>query len=226
MEALRVGGLTPLTTVDFPGCLAAVVFCQGCPWRCGYCHNPHLLPAKGPTVLSWAQVRDFLERRRGLLDGVVFSGGEPTSQAAIVSAVREIKAMGLRAGLHTGGAYPARLAELLPHLDWVGFDVKAAASDYQKITDVPGSGAKAMESLALLLASGVDYEVRTTVHPGLDEDRLRSLAQTLAARGVRRYAVQECRPAGGVSQILRAPLSERARAVLGGLFSSFDVRCA
>ena len=250
MEALRIGGLTPLTTVDFPGKLAAVVFCQGCPWRCGYCHNPHLLPAKGlnpvtgSTTLSWAQVREFLERRRGLLDGVVFSGGEPTSQAAIVSAVREIKAMGLRAGLHTGGAYPARLAELLPHLDWVGFDVKARADDYETITDVPGSSAKTMESLTLLLSSGVDYEVRTTVYPGLDEDGLCSLARTLAAQGVRRYAVQECRlpvrglsacdaqagtqtgPAGGVSPILHAPLSERARVVLGGLFRTFEVRAA
>ncbi|MDE2090165.1 MAG: radical SAM protein, partial [Gammaproteobacteria bacterium] len=90
MEALRVGGLTPLTTVDFPGCLAAVVFCQGCPGRCGYCHNPHLLPATSSTAARpWAQVRDFLERRRGLLDGVVYSGGEPTAQTGIVAAVHE-----------------------------------------------------------------------------------------------------------------------------------------
>ena len=226
MEALRIGGLTPLTTVDFPGKLAAVVFCQGCPWRCGYCHNPHLLPAKGSTTLSWAQVRNFLERRRGLLDGVVFSGGEPTSQSGIVAAIRETKALGFGVGLHTGGAYPARLAEVLPHLDWVGFDIKARADDYDKITDVPGSGEKVLESLVLLLASGVDHEVRTTVYPGMDEDALLSLAQTLAAQGVRRYVVQECRPAGNVSQILRVPLSERSRVVLGGLFSSFDVRCA
>ncbi|MBI3069525.1 MAG: 4Fe-4S cluster-binding domain-containing protein, partial [Betaproteobacteria bacterium] len=76
-ERLRVGGLVPLTTTDYPGRLAAVVFCQGCPWRCGYCHNPHLLPARRTAPIAWHAVRDFLERRRGLLDAVVFSGGEP-----------------------------------------------------------------------------------------------------------------------------------------------------
>lgn len=225
MEALRIGGLTPFTTVDFPGCLAAVVFCQGCPWRCGYCHNPQLLPVKGSTTISWAQVRNFLEGRRGLLDGVVFSGGEPTLQTPVVAAVREVKLMGFRTGLHTGGAYPVRLAALLPHLDWVGFDIKAHVEDYKKLTGRKGSGAKAISSLSLLLDSGINYEVRTTVYPGLDEEGLLSLAQTLAAQGVRRYAIQECRPAGVVDRTLRAPLSIWLRSRLRTLFESFLVRC-
>ena len=85
---LRVGGLTPLSTSDWPGMLAAVVFCQGCPWRCGYCHNPGLIPARGDNEIPWEDVLAFLRRRQGLLDGVVFSGGEPTAQAGLLDAMR------------------------------------------------------------------------------------------------------------------------------------------
>src|SRR5689334_15533531 len=111
---LRIGGLTPLSTTDYPGQLAAVVFCQGCPWRCSYCHNPHLLSARAKHALGWDDVAAFLSRRRGLLDAVVFSGGEPLAQAALPDAMRQTKAMGYRIGLHTGGAYPPRLVAVLP----------------------------------------------------------------------------------------------------------------
>ena len=75
---LRIGGITPLTSIDFPGRLAAVLYGQGCPWRCGYCHNPELLDATTPAAVPWPEVLAFLKSRQGLLDGVVFSGGEPT----------------------------------------------------------------------------------------------------------------------------------------------------
>ncbi len=80
-DALRVGGFVPFTSTDYPGALAAVVFCQGCPWRCGYCHNPHLIAARGDDERDFARIVDWLGTRRGLLDAVVFSGGEPTAQA-------------------------------------------------------------------------------------------------------------------------------------------------
>ncbi|HEX7972614.1 MAG TPA: anaerobic ribonucleoside-triphosphate reductase activating protein, partial [Thiobacillus sp.] len=152
---LRVGGLTPLSTTDWPGQLAAVVFCQGCPWRCGYCHNPDLIPARGANEIPWDDVLAFLHRRQGLLDGVVFSGGEPTLQAALPDAMREVRALGFRIGLHTGGAYPQRLAAVLPLVDWVGFDVKAPFADYARITGAAGSGARALAGLQQVLASGV-----------------------------------------------------------------------
>ena len=80
---LRIGGVTPFSTTDWPGRLAAVLFLQGCPWRCGYCHNPHLQPAIGPVARDYPSTLAWLEGRRGLLDAVVFSGGEPTAQAAL-----------------------------------------------------------------------------------------------------------------------------------------------
>ena len=205
IATLRVGGLTPLTSIDFPGRLAAVVYAQGCPWRCGYCHNPELLDAAAPTALDWPQVLAFLDKRRGLLDGVVFSGGEPTLQTALPAALAEVRAMGFETGLHTGGMYPERLSALLPLLDWVGLDIKGPLPHYDAITGAPGSGDKAWESLRRLLASGVAYECRTTWHAGLfSAAELLALADDLAALGVTHWALQACRAPGAAAWALSA----------------------
>jgi len=192
--ALVVGGMTPLTTIDFPGRLAAVVFCQGCPWRCRYCQNAHLLPPTSNAVLPWGGVLAFLGRRRGLLDGVVFSGGEPTLQETLPDALAAVRALGFETGLHTAGVYPERLAAVLPLLDWVGIDIKADRAGYGALTGGgTASGDRAWRSLEIVLASGVPYEVRTTVHPDLlPPDQLLALAQDLAELGVADYALQEC----------------------------------
>jgi pyruvate formate lyase activating enzyme len=147
---LRVGGLSRLSSCDWPGQLVATVFLQGCPWRCRYCHNPHLLPAPGDGEIAWREVLAFLEARRGLLDGVVFSGGEPTVQAALPAAMRTVRALGFGVGLHTGGPTPERLKAVLPLVDWVGFDVKAPFADYARITGVASSGEAARLSLTHL----------------------------------------------------------------------------
>lgn len=158
---LRVGGLTRLSAADFPGKLAAVVYCQGCAWRCGYCHNPELQPARGRREIPWADVVSFLERRRGLLDAVVFSGGEPTQQRGLAAAMREVKAMGFLVGLHTAGIVPRRLAEVLPLVDWVAMDAKAPFAEHERVTCVPGSAGRARESLELILGSGVPCALHT-----------------------------------------------------------------
>lgn len=206
--------MTPLTSIDFPGRLAAVLYCQGCPWRCSYCHNPDLLDATAPGALPWAQVLEFLRGRSGLLDGVVFSGGEPTVQAALPQALAAVRAMGFETALHTGGMYPQRLAAALPLLDWVGLDMKAPLSHYDATTGAPGSGLRARESLAILQRSAVAYECRTTWHPDLfPPEGLLQLADELAAWGVRHWVVQACRlPQSApvpVSPALLAALSAR-----------------
>lgn len=107
-EELRVAAVTPFTTIDFPGKLSAVVFVQGCPWRCGYCQNAWMQPrelAEGHE--TWQRVTALLSKRRGLLDGVVFSGGEPTVDPALPAAVRVVKERyAMAVGLHTGGGLP------------------------------------------------------------------------------------------------------------------------
>jgi pyruvate formate lyase activating enzyme len=197
MPRLRIGGLVPFTTTDYPGHLAAVVFCQGCTWRCAYCHNPHLLPAHGPEHHAWVDVRAFLEKRRGLLDAVVFSGGEPTLQGGLADAMREVKAMGFKVGLHSAGMVPDRLSRVLPLVDWVGLDVKAPRQAYPRITGVAGSGEAAFESLTRVLAAGVAYELRCTWHPDLLSDAdLAQLGLDLEALGVRCLVLQACRSEG------------------------------
>ena len=106
IEPLSVGGLTPLTTIDYPDNLSAVVFCQGCPLRCRYCHNAELLPRRGATHIAWRDILYFLRQRQGLLDAVVFSGGEPTQQRGLADAIDEVRALGFKIGLHTAGIYP------------------------------------------------------------------------------------------------------------------------
>jgi pyruvate formate lyase activating enzyme len=220
-ERLRIGGLTRWTSIDFPGRLAAVVFLQGCPWRCGYCHNPELLDATREGELSWVQVRDFLQGRRGLLDGVVFSGGEPTLQAGLGEALDDVRAMGFGTALHTGGMYPERLAQLLPRLDWVGLDVKGPWDRIDAITQSRGSAERVKASLRHLVDSGVAFECRTTWHEGLfGAPELHGLAGELAGLGVERWALQECRDGGNTA----VPVADLA--ALAARFGEFVYRTA
>ncbi len=225
---LRVGGLARLSTCDWPGELVATVFCQGCSWNCAYCHNPHLRPAHGEPQMLWQDVFAFLESRRGLLDAVVFSGGEPTLQSALLDAVQAARSLGFRIGLHTAGMLPERFAPLLPWIDWVGFDVKAPFLVYPSITGAESSGSKAIESLRLLLASAVAYEVRTTLHPDLlsPADMLH-LREQLLSLGVTHYAVQRFRAAGVCADRV-PPLPEQSQFSLpssyGDGFRNFSFR--
>ncbi|RJG27909.1 anaerobic ribonucleoside-triphosphate reductase activating protein [Massilia cavernae] len=229
-EALRIGGLIPFTATDFPGKFAAAVFIQGCPWRCGYCHNPHLQPRKrGP--LHWRNVTELLGRRAGLLDGVVFSGGEPTIDPALPDAMAEVRAMGLAVGLHTACIYPRRLEAVLPLVDWVGFDIKAPFKAYRKITGIPDSGDPARSCMEAIVASGVAHECRTTLHPALlDMNEVEDLAATLAAAGVRNYALQTFRAQGCADAALVAATAVRidadALARIAARFEHFTLRQA
>lgn len=195
-----VGGLTPFSTVDWPGMLAATVFTRGCAWHCPYCHNPHLLSqadGDATSAIEWDDVLGFLARRAGLLDGVVFSGGEPTLQPSLPAAIAAVRELGYSVALHTSGMRPDRLAALLPFLDWVGLDVKAPFGHYERVTGVAGSGLAARESLRALMRGGVEHEIRTTVHSELiGPDGLRALAHDLEHEGVRRWVVQAYRPEG------------------------------
>lgn len=209
---LRVGGFVPFSATDFPDALSAVVFCQGCPWRCAYCHNPHLIAADGEASHDMSAILAWLRTRQGLLDAVVFSGGEPTAQAALGAAMGAVRALGFDVGLHTSGAYPRRLAAILPVTSWVGLDVKAPAADYAAVTGVRGSAGTALASLDQVLAAGKPYELRTTVHPALtDAAALEQLARELAARSVLRWVLQPFRPTGCASPDLVASEPRGAR---------------
>ncbi len=196
---LRIGGFVPFTSVDFPGHLAAVIFCQGCTWRCRYCHNPHLQTFESEgSAWSWDLVSRALDQRQGFLEAVVFSGGEPTAQAALGPAMQAVRRMGYKIGLHTAGAFRARLAEVLPFVDWVGFDVKAPLDGrYRRITGRPDREVEVKESLELILRSGVPVEIRTTRHEYLLSDQdLEDLQRDLQSVGAGPAKIQQFRPEG------------------------------
>ncbi len=207
-----IGGLTPFSSVDWPGQLAAVVFIAGCPWRCHYCHNPHLQTRE--RRLQWSQVMAFLQRRRALLDAVVFSGGEPLSEPRLPQLIAAVRGLGFKTGLHTGGIYPARLAAVLPMLDWVGLDIKTTASRYDTLTGRRGSAAPVATCLDQLLQSRCAFECRTTWHPDwLPEPELLELAQDLERRGVKHFALQAYRSApGALATVSPSDATKRALA--------------
>ncbi len=190
-DKLIIAGMVPFSTIDFPGKLSAVLFCQGCSWNCHYCHNPHLRPLIGSKKVTWNEIVRFLESRRGLLESVVFSGGEPLLQPGLSRAVALIKGQGFSVGLHTAGVFPERLAEVISQLEWVGFDVKGPWEDYPLIASV-AAGAQVSDSLRILVNSKVEYEVRTTVDGiYLNAASLLRLAEYLASMGVKRYVLQK-----------------------------------
>ncbi|MGO1591380.1 MAG: anaerobic ribonucleoside-triphosphate reductase activating protein [Ancrocorticia sp.] len=211
-EDLAIAGLVPLSSVDWPDHLVATIFCQGCPWRCPYCQNAGILDTKTPGIVPWPEVRALLNKRQGLLDGVVFTGGEAMRQHALIPAMEEVKARGLSIGLHTAGAYPRRLAEAMDLIDWVGLDIKALPADYREAAGYNGGG-KAWEALRMVLeahrarAGGgrpLDYEVRLTVFPGAPADRhFTEFLRALGEEGVENFALQEAR-AQGTDEVFQA----------------------
>lgn len=209
VDPIKIGGLLKFSTLDYPGKLSAVVFCQGCPNRCVYCHNPSFIDLHTAGTVRWEEVIDFLKTRRNLLDAVVFSGGEPLIQPSLISAVNEVKSMGFLVGIHTSGCFPKQFSEILKIVDWVGYDLKTVFEKYEKITQIPNSGEMARKNLELLLGSKVSYEIRTTLDSRhISQEDLFCLAKFLKNRGVRHWVIQEC--------ILRSPEGDKKLPLVTG----------
>ncbi|ROZ62834.1 anaerobic ribonucleoside-triphosphate reductase activating protein [Kocuria soli] len=194
-QDLQIAGLVPLSTVDMPGRLVATAFCQGCPWRCFYCHNAEILDRSAAGTVSFDELEDLLRRRRGLLDGVVFSGGEATRQAALIPAAEVVRDAGFDVGLHTGGMYPSRIKALLDAgvLNWVGFDLKADPERYSDVVEAPTAWWKIRQSLEMILGTGIDHEVRMTVTPEI-ADHVEPVLQAAMAVGATNFALQQAHP--------------------------------
>lgn len=196
MCEITVGGVETFSTVDFPEHLAAVVFLQGCPWRCPFCYNTDLQLIGKKTDFIWKKFVEFLRKRRGVLDAVVFSGGEPLVHNGLATAMAEVKAIGYKVGLHTGGYRPEQFGKALPLVDWIGFDIKAPLDEerYQQVTG-PSHLGNVLKSFEMLLASAKDFECRTTCDPRLlTSADLRRIGESLRAKGVKKYFLQKYRP--------------------------------
>ena len=190
----QIGGIVPLTCIDFPGHIASVIFTQSCSLRCKYCHNSHLIPRKQGEY-SVEYLINFLTERKNFLEGVVFSGGEPFMQKDIRTVMSIVKELGLKIGCHTSGVHVEELKQSIELIDWIGIDIKAMKNDYEQITGIPKSGEKAYESLNNIIDSGIDYEVRTTVYPYFfTQTKVLELAEHLSSINVHTYFLQEYRP--------------------------------
>mgnify|MGYP002735307544 CR=1 FL=1 len=227
-KELQIAGFVPFSTVDWPDKLAASVFAQGCPFQCTYCHNFEIIDPRTPGVVQWDTVLEVLDERKGLLDGVVFSGGEALMQAHLGTvgplgrAMADVRERGFEVGLHAAGSFPNRLEALLNGglLGWVGLDVKAMPEEYGFVTGRTAAHEKVAESLeALVQHPEVDHEVRLTLWPGiltsLDDgfqdstERLLDYAVEVAewsrARGARKFALQRFRTDTVKAEALTVP---------------------
>ncbi|MDR1694003.1 MAG: anaerobic ribonucleoside-triphosphate reductase activating protein [Lactobacillaceae bacterium] len=194
--SIFIGGVENFSLVDFPGKIAAVLFLKGCPWRCHFCYNTHLQKMDGRSDFDWENVKNFLKKRKGMLDAVVFSGGEPLMQKGINRAVKEVKDMGYIAAIHTCGCYPEKLKEVLPDIGWVGLDIKAPfkKEHYKKAVGGVDSLEEVSQSLDIIIKSGIEFETRTTCDPRiLSVEDIYEIAEFLKSKGVKNYNLQRYR---------------------------------
>lgn len=166
---MRIGGLQKLTLLDFPGHVACTVFLQGCNFRCPFCHNASLV--LGKDGIREDEVLSFLKKRRGLLDGVAITGGEPLLSNDIDALLEKIKALGYCVKLDTNGSFPEKLFSLMERglVDYVAMDVKNAREKYDRTAGASGFLPAVEESIALLKRGLIPYEFRTTVVNELHE---------------------------------------------------------
>ncbi len=202
---MRISGLQKLTLLDYPGHVACTVFTGGCNFRCPFCHNaPLVLPERlqgdedgADTVLA------FLRKRKGILDGVAVTGGEPLLHKDMADFLRKVKDLGYAVKLDTNGSFPERLQALVEEglVDRVAVDIKNSPALYAKTVGVPGFDLGPVERTKNYLLSGpVEYEFRTTVVKGLHtRESLVEAAQWIA--GAREYYLQQFKDSGDVIAI-------------------------
>ncbi len=215
---MTINGLQKLTLLDFPGRTACTVFLAGCDWRCPFCHNADLLDPGAEAVMDETALYAFLEKRKGLLDGVAFTGGEPLLRSELPSVLEKIRSMGFAVKLDTNGFHPDRLREVLEKglADYVAMDVKNSPDRYARTCGMSRVDMDRIhESIRLIMSLAPDYEFRTTVVAQLhDEASFREIGPMI--KGAKRYFLQAFRddpavPYTGFTAPKREEMEEYAR---------------
>ncbi|NQT32595.1 MAG: anaerobic ribonucleoside-triphosphate reductase activating protein [Candidatus Omnitrophica bacterium] len=192
---MKIAGLQKVSLVDYPGCVSAVVFVQGCNLRCPYCQNPDLVVPESGFECSEKEVFDYLTARRKLIEGVVITGGEPTIYEDLPDFIKHAKDIGIKVKLDTNGSNPEQLEYLLHEnlLDYIAIDVKSSFNKYYLLSDAENVEWSVAESINLTMSSGVPYEFRTTCVPGIvDAEDFHSIGDTV--KGAKKYYLQQFRP--------------------------------
>lgn len=193
---MRLGGYQKLTLIDFPGHLAATVFTVGCNFRCPFCHNPELVYGSQFTVHRDLEKEffDFLKKRRGKIEGVCITGGEPTLQPDLIEFIQKIKKLGFLVKLDTNGARPDVLKKIIDQklIDYIAMDIKNQPEKYDATTGTKGDIGRIKLSVDLIMRSKIPYEFRTTVVPGIHTEKdFLEIAKWIG--GAQNYYLQEYR---------------------------------
>jgi len=191
-----IGGFQKFSLIDYPDKICAIVFTQGCNFRCPYCHNPELVdPKKFGIELKEDEVLSFLDRRKGKLDAVTITGGEPLLQSGLSPFLSAIKRLGYLVKLDTNGSFPSRLKKIieLKSVDYIAMDIKASLDKYNKAIKTKIDTKKILDSIRLIMNSGLDYEFRTTVVKALfEKDDYYKIGQLI--KNARLYVLQKFVP--------------------------------
>jgi len=190
---MKIHGLQKMTLLDFPGRVACTVFLGGCDMRCPFCHNAELIDGTAPAVMEEEELLAFLKKRKGLLDGVAFTGGEPLLRENLGGLFQRIREMGYPIKLDTNGTHPDRLRRLTEAglVQYVAMDIKNAPERYAETVGLDHFDLSPVrESAALLMAGQTEYEFRTTtVAEFHDEESFRKIGEWI--RGAKRYYLQK-----------------------------------
>jgi len=194
---MKIGGLQKVSLIDYPEAICAVVFSQGCNFKCSYCHNPQLVdPKLFSPGLEEKKILGFLAKRVGKLDAVTITGGEPTIQKDLIPFIKRVKKIGFAVKLDSNGSQPQIIRKLLEEnlLDFIAMDIKAPLEKYKSIVKVPIDTQSIKESVKLILKSKIPYEFRTTVVKSqLAINDILEIAKLIS--GANRYILQKFMPA-------------------------------
>lgn len=166
---MNIRGLFKTSLVDYPGRVSSVIFTGGCNLRCGYCHNPDLACNSDKLEkIDDEEIFKFLEKRKGLIDGITLSGGEPTLDKDLFDFLRKVKGMGLLVKLDTNGFSPSVIEQCLSEklVDYIAVDLKTSPSKYSSLTKRDPDFSQIILTLDIIRISGIEYEIRTTCVPG------------------------------------------------------------
>ncbi len=204
---IDIRGFLETSMLDWDGKISSVIFLSGCNLRCAFCHNyPLVFEPHKLKRFDMAEIEKYLSEHRNWIDGVVISGGEPTTYAELESFISDIKRIGFPVKLDTNGTNPGMLRSLISKrlLDYIAMDVKGPLNDkYGKIAGCSVKLNDIMESIKLVIGSGLEHEFRTTVVPGLlDVDDIREISKAIA--GAKRFILQQFEPPNAMEESLRS----------------------
>ena len=193
---MKIGGLQRVSLIDYPGLICATIFLQGCNFKCSYCHNPELVDTRlFQPCIKENEVLEFLNTRKGKLDAVTITGGEPTIHDDLAPFIKRIKKMKFAVKLDTNGSQPQIIKTLFDEklLDFIAMDIKAPLEKYKSVVKVPVNSDSIKESIRLILKAKIQHEFRTTiVESQLDEKDILQIAELIS--GANSYVLQKFVP--------------------------------